>query len=69
MLYSRITDKKDLLDFLKDVGYSKQGGSKHEKWSKDNHTVLIPRHKNVCRMIIQRLAKEIYVRNRSQEQE
>jgi mRNA interferase HicA len=40
--------KKDLDRALKDLGYWKDGGTKHEKWTNGKHTEMVPRHKEIA---------------------
>lgn len=56
----RITTKEQLESILKENGWSRAGGSKHDKWSKNGKSVSIPRNRHHwSRMVSSRLHKEI----------
>ena len=39
--------KRDLEQKLKAIGFIENGGSKHAKWTYGNHSVMVPRHKEI----------------------
>lgn len=55
-----MTRKHKFEKFLREHGYAPAGGTKHDKWVKDGHTVIVPRNaQNWSIMIERRLTKEI----------
>lgn len=55
-----IKSRRQLVEFLTQHKYIKTGGSKHEKWSKGEHSIFIPRHSKKFSIYLgNRIAKEI----------
>lgn len=56
----KLASKKEFVKFIKEKGFVKRGGSKHEKWTRDDgKVILLPRtSKDFSRIMGQRLLKE-----------
>jgi hypothetical protein len=54
--------KRDLERELRACGWSKTGGTKHDKWTKDELTVMVPRHAEIGESMAREIRKEAGLR-------
>lgn len=57
-----MTKKRDLERELSSAGWVKAGGSKHDKWTKGDRTVMVPRHAEIKDRMADAIRKEAGLR-------
>lgn len=57
-----MTKKRDLERELSTAGWVKTGGSKHDKWTKGDLTVMVPRHAEIKDQMADVIRKEAGLR-------
>ena len=58
---SKVVDRKTLISFLRENGFTMISCTKHEKWSNGTKMIIVPKNhtkSRECRPMFQRLAKE-----------
>ena len=57
-----MTKKRDLERELSTAGWVKTGGSKHDKWTKGDRAVMVPRHAEIKDRMADAIRKEAGLR-------